>query len=109
MRVAFEPNREDTDGLSLYREAFITPAALATFCLNPKGCYVLRSKAAQVYSESFGDDPLKIVPSKADIPGHCIIPQLKRSSYKSSASKDLQVALARIFEKDVAYRPKGSV
>ena len=80
--TAFKPTNDDHDGLSLFRELFITPQQIADRHreLKQKECYVIRIKASILLDIGITLSPNPI----DDLPGHALIPELNTERYKSS-------------------------
>lgn len=101
---AFRPNKNDTDGISLYRELFTSAEELAATGKNGD-CYVARIAVADLIELG-----LAVVPSvvRNGLLGHVLIPEMN-SQLKGDARlrcKDLQVELARLAGRDIVYRPR---
>lgn len=106
-RVAFEPNESDMDGLSLFRELFITPEELAQTGRKPGTYFIGRLRASDVLELqlTIRPDPREDQPA-----GHVVIPELSFTEMKQrkSKSKELQNELAKLAGKDIAYKPAGA-
>ena len=91
-RGAYTPNREDTDGLSLYREKSCggaTPRELAASGRRPASCYVIyRIRLADI--QSLG---LSVVPVPSGLPGHCVIQEFTFSAYNDKTQKQRWVRI----------------
>jgi hypothetical protein len=103
-RVAFAPHKErDRNGISVFRETFVTAAELAgNGQKGPNGYYVVRLMAQDVFALG-----LSVVPDSQDgqLPGHALIPELTPQLAKQR-SKELQHKLARLGGKNVAHAPE---
>jgi hypothetical protein len=103
-RVAFEPNKNDTDGLSVFRAAFVSPTDLVAGARDTY--YVAKIMVAELQRFS---PPLSVIPDSdpEQPPGHALIPEanfvrLKNEKYPS---KELQRDLAKIASNNIVYRP----
>lgn len=103
-RVAFEPNRNDMDGLSVFRAAFVSPTDLVAGSSDTY--YVAKITVAELQRFS---PPLSVIPDSDPVqpPGHALIPEanfirLKNEKYPS---KELQRDLAKIASNNIVYRP----
>ena len=102
-RQAFSPTQNDVDGLSVYREAFVSPSELAHW-MPRKGDYYVVGMPSIV----FVDQGLTIVPSPRDGPkGHCTIPELSHEKVKQNRrwAKELGQRLAKQAESAIVFRP----
>lgn len=108
--VAFRPRDDDTDGISLYREAFVT-AEQAGVGPNPKGYYVSRLKVADILAlkDKLKLDDLTVCPTKGqgDLSGHVSIPQLTPGTKNQAKMKELMLELAKLAGKDIIRHPRG--
>ena len=102
--LAFRPTKIDTDGMSFYRERFISPVELVrrTARRPVEDYYVSRLKAADLESMGF---TFKLTPDPNGIPGHFVIPQLNLGRYEDKKTRDhfkeIQLVLAKLASKDV--------
>ena len=97
-RGAFTPNREDEDGLSVYRERLVTPEQVKANARKPPEEYIV----VRLLAKSLYDLGLTIVLSPDDpLPGHCVIPELSLGEYKRNKRvlKPVQVALMGLAER----------
>ena len=103
-RPAFAPSKMDTDGLSVHRELFIKPRRLA-FCGRKPGEYLI----ARFHMSDLEELGLSCLASSdpEQPPGHAIIPQLTSADQKSTKSKELQRALAKIAKDRIVFKPDG--
>jgi len=100
-RVAFQPNKKDAAGISVFRELFVTPMEVAR--RGPKGpseYIVVRLLAADVFALGLSVLP---DPQADQPPGHAIIPELTPQTEKKR-SKELQRELAKLGGRNIAYR-----
>jgi hypothetical protein len=98
---AFRPSGDDIDGISLYREAFVSPLQVARKARRPASTYVVaRLQARDVMALG-----LTIVPTPGNLPGHVSLPEINTASYNDKTSKsrvkDLNLSLAKLVGKDV--------
>ncbi len=109
-RAAFQPSTNDEDGLSLFRELFVTPEQIADLHRGKtagKECYVVRVRAADLLDPAVGVD---LVPNVVDdLPGHVLIPQLYKgrlTGEEKRKRKELQVAIAsKLTMGDIVHFP----
>jgi hypothetical protein len=74
-RLAFQPNGNDTDGISLYREQFVTPEKVAASVKRRLGqFYVVQLRVSEIRGLR-----LTLRPTVGELPGHVIIKELKWS------------------------------
>ena len=71
-RVAFAPNQKDTDGISVFRELFITPERIASAGRSSAGYYVARLAVCELLKLG-----LTVVPDPRENqpPGHALVPE----------------------------------
>lgn len=104
-RSAFEPNKKrDTNGLSVFRELFVTAQELAAAGNNRY--YVARFKVAEL--NELGLDVIAD-PQKDQLPGHALIPQLNAASIKGnqkSWSTGIQLELAKMAWDRIVLTPQ---
>ncbi|MGH6635281.1 MAG: hypothetical protein ACRED0_03805 [Gammaproteobacteria bacterium] len=103
-RVAFEPRKTDTAGLSVFRELFVSAAKVAAGGPGRAGYYVSRLRIADLLMLG-----LTVVPDPQanELPGHALIPELSYSSMlrDRSASKAFQRELAKLASRAIVFRP----
>ena len=105
VRVAFQPNRKDTQGISVYRERFVTSVVLAKTGRKSGEYYVARlSVEALVKTIGLSIEP---DPQENELPGHCLIPEI-RFDTPSRESKDLQRRLAAMASRSIVYMPEST-
>lgn len=103
--TAFRPTNQDVNGISVYRELFTTPEAVAREGRSPKGYYVLRIPVNEILALG-----LTVVenPDENQLPGHCLIPEVnvkKRGNRDAKRElKVLQQSLADLINKDYTNR-----
>lgn len=102
---AFTPNKKrDPDGLSFYREDFVTPKQVADECKHPMGGRVARLKVSDLLKHG-----LLVKPSQSNLPGHVIMPSMRYSELVDPKTKKTvnaaAVLLAELASQDIAYSP----
>ena len=100
-RDAFEPNKLDTTGISVFRERFTTAANLANYGRQPGRYYIARLSVRDLWGLGLTVIP---APVKGGIPGHAVIPELNSSTAKKR-SKELQRDLAKLASRDIVCEP----
>lgn len=111
LRTAFAPNKSDSDGLSMYREDFVSVAALARWYASrrSKGCYIALLTADDILRAGFRlSFTIQPAPDKApDPPGHVLIPQFTFDGSKKNArlARDIQLELAQLAQSRIVYYP----
>ena len=100
--AAFKPTESDQDGLSVYRERFVSAAEVAAGGRTPGAYYVVRLAVQDLHRLH-----LSVVPAPGPLPGHAVIPQLNRAFYASDKqrSKNLQLELCRVASQAIVHRP----
>ena len=97
-RVAFRPNRQDTDGLSLFRESFISSRQLAMTGGKPP-YHIVRLKACRVCEIGL---TVVAAPDPDQPPGHVIIPELcfrkSESRLQKEQANKFQLALRDVVD-----------
>jgi hypothetical protein len=90
-RAAFAPNKQDTDGISFYRELFISRRHLAKHTGRKPPYVVCRIRARQV------PQGLTVIaspdPDLSQPRGHCTIPQISYETRKTTV--ELQIELRK--------------
>ena len=103
-RAAFQPYPRDTDGISLFRELFVTPQQVATARENSTGYYISRLDVSSITPLG-----LTVIPNPIEdqLPGHSLIPELSFSEYKKNKNKtkEIQLKLARIASENIVCSP----
>lgn len=108
--LAFEPAKDDVDGISLFREDFVTKEYLASVNTHPKGVRVARLIASDCIGLHLSLNPS---PDPTVPPGHAVIPDmpfLKRTpqtKLQIQEIKDSAQKLAQIASKNRIYAPPG--
>jgi hypothetical protein len=107
---AFQPAKDDADGISLFREDFVTAEDLSSMSTHPKGVRVARVLARECTSLHLSLNP---APDPHVPPGHTVIPEmvfLKRTAQTNIQAqniKDLSQKLAQIASENDIYTPPG--
>jgi hypothetical protein len=94
-RVAFEPRRGESDGVSVYRERLVTPAQVAAAGRKPAHEYFV----ARLLVRDLCDLQLTVMPvPRPELPGHCVIPELNWETFQRDvcSSKIVQAKLAEL-------------
>ena len=104
---AFEPHKKrDVDGMSFFREDFVTPRQVAEACRHPSGALVARIKVRRLRKLGFTVQP---TPDPNELPGHVIVPELKHEQQRSASERrriaDLSRQLAELASNGIAYSP----
>ena len=109
-RVACTPFKKDVDGLSVFRELFVSAAEVAAAGPNPDGYYVARLLVADI--QRLG---LTVVPNPLPgrLRGHAIIPELNYSATRSDPdtkkrTKELTFELAKLAGRNIVAEPNSS-
>ncbi len=102
-RTAFEPTKRDTDGISVYRLLFATPAQVAECGKNSKGYFVARLLVADILQLNLHVEP---APTKDPPKGHSLIRELRIDTEKKR-SKELQRELAKLATRSIVHYPAG--
>lgn len=101
-RLAFRPNSDDTDGISMFRKFFTDAAAVAAVGSNSLGYFV-----AEISARHVQDNGLSLRPDpRADWPrGHCLVPEIRLDT--QNITKGEQLALARLASANLVHKPPG--
>ena len=108
VREAFEPRKDEFDGISVYRLACLTSAeqALEAFADDKRDRYAIALlSVAEI--EKLG---LSVVPAKIDVvPGHAVLPELNITAFQTDRvnCRQLQTRLAGIANRNIVRGPKG--
>lgn len=102
---AFRPTERDADGLSVFREKFVTPAELLMTVPEAKRnlYYIARLRVVDLKALW-----LTVVPRPvAGLTGHAVIPELNWHSYQKDRFrlKPVQLQLAKLASQDVVREP----
>ena len=104
-RAAFRPTNEDVDGISVYREMFISAEEIILVGTSRYGYFVARLPVEEILEEGLTIIP---DPQTGGLPGHSLIPDIKIQDYDSPkgkfASRAKQAKLARIINRDYKTR-----
>jgi hypothetical protein len=100
--AAFKPTDSDRDGLSVYRERFVSPLDVAAAGRSPGAYYVVRLAVQDLQRLN-----LSVVATPGPLPGHAVIPELNRGFYEKEKqrSRDLQLELSRLASQAIVHRP----
>jgi hypothetical protein len=100
--AAFKPTESDRDGLSVFRERFVSPSEVASGGRTPGVYYVVRLAVQDLQRLD-----LSVLPTPGQLPGHAVIPELNRAFYENEKqrSKNLQLELCRLASRAIAHRP----
>jgi hypothetical protein len=108
--LAFEPARDDSEGISLFRADFVTRKYLARINRHPMGVRVGQVRVRDCMALNL---TLKPTPDASQPAGHVVIPEMPFLP-KSAATKvqkqhirDLAQKLAQIASKNKIYVPTG--
>ena len=104
---AFRPNKNrDPDGMSFFREDFVSRRKVSKACRHPDGARVARLRAKDVRAL---DVTIKPDPRDDELPGHVIIPEMNFAASKDQARRrkiqDLEQKLAALAGEQSLYRP----
>ncbi len=105
---AFEPAKDDVDGISLFREDFVSKEDLARMNTHSKGVHVARVIASECISLSLSLNP---EPDPDGPPGHTVIPEMPfvktgpQNKTQRQNIKDFAQKLAQIASKNKLYTP----
>lgn len=101
-RVAFEPSKRDVDGISVFRELFLSAADLAKAGTSNNGYCVARLRVSDLIALG-----LTVVPDPRNDqpPGHAILPELSISEHNRDKQKckDIQRRLAQLASKNIVF------
>ena len=107
---AFRPLKDDTDGISLFREDFVTRRRLASLNRHANGVRVARLAAEECVALQLSLNP---APDLSEPPGHVLVPEMafvKRTAQTKlqvQRIKDLAQKLAQAATKNGIYSQKG--
>lgn len=101
-RIAFEPSKWDIDGISVFRERFVSATDLAKAGTNNNGYCVARLSVSNLFALG-----LTIVPDPRDDqpPGHALIPELSISEMKQNKTKckETQRELSKLAGRNIIF------
>jgi hypothetical protein len=102
--LGFRPGKEDTDGLSVYREKEISPAQLAAAGRKPGEYYVVRLSVQALHQLGL---TLKTADPADGPPGHAVIPELNQKAYQQDKHRlqDIQLQLALLASQAIVHTP----
>lgn len=102
--AGFRPSQQDTAGLSVYRESFVTAQEVAAAGRKPGEYYVVRLSVGALLGLG-----LTVVADEQPQgpPGHASIPELSLAAYqdKKVAMKIVLAELARLASQEIVHRP----
>jgi hypothetical protein len=106
---AFTPNKKrDPDGMSFYREDFVSAKSVSDNNGYPAGVRVARIKAKELIELGLTIEPSVIA---EDLPGHVIVPGMRhveaRPKPEKLKIKDLSQQLAKLASDAIVYIPPG--
>jgi hypothetical protein len=99
--VAFRPTDEDFDGISLFREMFLSPRDLSAIGRKPPYA-VTRIRASDVIDIGVS---LDVTPDPKQPPGHVSVPELNTASRKEDRKRLLPYQVALAHRCSIAYDP----
>ena len=86
LALAFRPNKQDSDGISFYRELFLTVDRLAGSARKPAEFYIVaRFKAADLFALGLSLVPVQ---EEGDLPGHVVVPELGLAAYQDPSKRE---------------------
>jgi hypothetical protein len=102
---AFRPTERDNDGLSVFRDRFVSPVqVLVDVAESKRGLYYI----ARLTVRDLQALHLTVIPApRSGLPGHALIPELNWGSYQKDKLrlKELQVKLAWLASQAIVHRP----
>jgi len=103
--AAFRPTDDDTDGISVFRSRFATPAQALTIVAEAKRhLYCVASlPVSDLHSLSLSVKPAPI----EQVQGHAVIPELNSQAYQQNRNqwKPVQERLALLASKNLVHFP----
>lgn len=104
LRLAFKPAPPDTDGISVFRERFVSPTELANAGRKPGEYYVARLSVRELKDTL----ALSVIadPDENQQPGHALIPELNTSNALVPWSRELQRELAKLASRSIVHEPE---
>jgi hypothetical protein len=107
--AAFDPNKNDTHGISVYRESFHTPEEAAGFRTKSKRkTWVARLKASSITALglTIKPDPLEKRGELPEQPGHALIVELRTENRKSKEVDDWkELLVAAVISVEGPFEP----
>lgn len=109
VRTACCPTKNDVDGLSVFRELFVSPEEVAAAGTNPAGYYVAKLLVADIL-----DLGLTVIPDPKpeQLEGHSLVPELTYVITHEKATKkwakDKTRALAELAGNNIVYSPPAA-
>jgi hypothetical protein len=104
--AAFRPNRNDTTGISVFREQFSRPEdVLAAIEADKRDdYYVVRLPVAELRKLGL---TVRAEPEPGGPGGHSVVPELSDAAYQADKPrlKQVQVELARLASANIVHRP----
>ena len=106
---AFKPHKKrDPDGLSFFREDFVSCSDVAIACKHPDGARVVRLKVAAILALGLRVDA---APDPQELAGHVILPNMNAGAASAKSTKNgidrLTVELARLATRESIYTPRN--
>ncbi len=108
----FEPHKKrDVDGMSFFREDFITPQELAKSNTNADGVHIVQISASQLRELGLSAEPS---PIPEQLPGHVIVPGMRYIDKKQLSQdeknrvKDAAQRLSQWASQSVVYSPPSA-
>lgn len=103
--LSFRPHEtRDVDGLSLYRQALVSPEELAAWGRTGKEYYVARVRASALREMGM---QLDVAPDPSGKPGHVLISDLNSATRDSEVQVAWQIHLADICAVDGPFEGKS--
>jgi hypothetical protein len=101
-KIAFQPRDNDEDGLSLYREKWVTAHRLVSTRRSPEKWFVVRLKVKDILAIK-----VTVKVTVGDLPGHVVIPEMNTGDYKKSPNQinEWALSLTKIASQDIVLRP----
>jgi hypothetical protein len=106
-RTGFRPNAQDVNGISVYREAFVTSNEIDEAGRKPGEYYIFRLNVREL-REVIGVD---VIPDPMPpLPGHCLIPEVRHGlkGREKLLCKEVQRKLAVLADHHFALKPAAN-
>jgi hypothetical protein len=104
--ATFRPSREDTRGLSVFREQYVSAAQVAASGRKPGEYFVARLSVKEL-----SELGLTVVPDAdaSGLPGHAVIPELACAEYEQDKPrlKDVLLELSRLASQAIVHEPES--